>query len=98
VQIIKQTEEGGGKLEVGTEIVAAEDGSLAALLGASPGASTAANAMLNVLVRCFSAKMKSDQWQERMKALVPSYGQSLVDSEELLNTVRERTLSTLKLA
>ena len=98
VQIIKQTEEGGGKLEFGTEIVAAKDGSLAALLGASPGASTAANAMLNVLERCFPEKMKSDQWQERMKALVPSYGQSLVDSEELLNTVRERTLSTLKLA
>ncbi|WP_303291092.1 malate dehydrogenase (quinone) [Marinobacter sp. SS5-14b] len=98
VQIIKQTEQGGGKLEFGTEIVAAKDGSLAALLGASPGASTAANAMLDVLQRCFPEKMKSDQWLERMKELVPSYGQSLVENEELLNKVRERTLSTLKLA
>lgn len=98
VQIIKQTEQGGGKLEFGTEIVAAKDGSLAALLGASPGASTAANAMLDVLQRCFPEKMKSDQWLERMKELVPSYGQSLEENEELLTKVRERTLSTLKLA
>ncbi|WP_372966396.1 malate dehydrogenase (quinone) [Marinobacter sp.] len=97
VQIIKQTEEGGGKLEFGTEIVAAKDGSLAALLGASPGASTAANAMLNVLERCFPEKMQSKQWQERMRDLVPSYGQSLVEDEELLNSVRARTLATLQL-
>ncbi|OZC35623.1 malate dehydrogenase (quinone) [Marinobacter vinifirmus] len=97
VQIIKQTAEGGGKLEFGTEIVAAKDGSLAALLGASPGASTAANAMLNVLERCFPEKMQSADWQERMKELVPSYGQTLVEDEQLLNKVRERTLSTLKL-
>ncbi|MBB5319869.1 malate dehydrogenase (quinone) [Marinobacter oulmenensis] len=97
VQIIKQNPEGGGKLEFGTEIVAAKDGSLAALLGASPGASTAANAMLDVIERCFGDKIKTPDWQSRMKELVPSYGDSLVDNEELLNTVRARTLSTLKL-
>ncbi len=97
VQIIKEAPEGGGKLEFGTEIVAAQDGSLAALLGASPGASTAANAMIDVLERCFPEKLKTEQWQERMRELVPSYGQSLVDDEQLLNKVRERTLSTLKL-
>ena len=67
------------------------------MLGASPGASTAANAMIDVLERCFPEKIRSEQWQSRMKELVPSYGQSLVDNEELLNSVRERTLSTLKL-
>ncbi len=97
VQIIKQVEGGGGKLEFGTEIVAAQDGTLAALLGASPGASTAANAMLDVLERCFPEKFASSEWQARMKELVPSYGQSLVEDEELLTHVRERTLSTLKL-
>lgn len=97
VQIIKQTSAGGGKLEFGTEIVAAKDGTLAALLGASPGASTAANAMLDVIERCFPEKMKTDQWQKHMRELVPSYGQTLVENEALLNTVRERTLSTLKL-
>ena len=97
VQIIKKSPDGGGKLEFGTEIVAAKDGSLAALLGASPGASTAAHAMIDVIERCFPERMKTAEWQERMKVLVPSYGQSLVDDEQLLNKVRERTLSTLKL-
>ncbi|MEX2476417.1 malate dehydrogenase (quinone) [Marinobacter sp.] len=97
VQIIKQAEGGGGKLEFGTEIVAAKDGSLAALLGASPGASTAAHAMINVIERCFPEKIKTDEWQARMKEMVGSYGQSLVDDEPLLRKVRERTLTTLKL-
>ena len=97
VQIIKQVDGGGGKLEFGTEIVAAKDGTLAALLGASPGASTAANAMINVIERCFPEKIKTPEWQERMKELVPSYGHSLVEDEALLTEVRARTLSTLKL-
>ena len=98
VQIIKQVDGGGGKLEFGTEIVAAKDGTLAALLGASPGASTAANAMLTVLERCFPESLKTPEWQQRMRQLVPSYGQSLVNDEQLLTNVRERTLSTLKLS
>jgi malate dehydrogenase (quinone) len=97
VQIIKQVDDGGGKLEFGTEIVAAKDGTLAALLGASPGASTAANAMINVIERCFPEKIKTPEWQGRMRELVPSYGQSLVNDQALLTKVRERTLSTLKL-
>ena len=97
VQIIKQVDDGGGKLEFGTEIVAAKDGTLAALLGASPGASTAANAMINVIERCFPEKIKTPEWLGRMRELVPSYGQSLVNDEALLTKVRERTLSTLKL-
>lgn len=98
VQIIKQVAGGGGKLEFGTEIVAAKDGTLAALLGASPGASTAAHAMIDVIERCFADKIKTSQWQDRMKEMVPSYGQSLVENEPLLRQVRERTLSTLKLS
>ncbi|MBC7192713.1 malate dehydrogenase (quinone) [Marinobacter sp.] len=98
VQIIKKAPDGGGKLEFGTEIVAAKDGTLAALLGASPGASTAAHAMIDVLERCFTERMKSPEWQERMRRMVPSYGENLVSNEALLRTVRERTLSTLKLS
>ncbi|EZQ18659.1 malate dehydrogenase (quinone) [Pseudomonas sp. G11-1] len=97
VQIIKKDAEGHGKLEFGTEIVAAKDGTLAALLGASPGASTAVQAMIDVLHRCFKERMSSPQWQTRMKELVPSYGQSLIDDAALLKTVRDRTLSTLNL-
>ncbi|WP_111494327.1 MULTISPECIES: malate dehydrogenase (quinone) [Marinobacter] len=97
VQIIKKSADGRGKLEFGTEIVAAKDGSLAALLGASPGASTAVSAMVDVLERCFADRVKSPEWQARIRELIPSYGQSLVDDAELLEQVRNRTLSTLQL-
>lgn len=98
VQIIKEGPNGVGKLEFGTEIVASKDGTLSALLGASPGASTAAHAMIDVIERCFPERMKDPTWQQRMKTMVPSYGQSLVDDEALLRDVRARTLSTLELS
>jgi malate dehydrogenase (quinone) len=96
VQIIKKDENGRGKLEFGTELVAAEDGSLAALLGASPGASVAAKAMVEVLERCFRMRMDGD-WKAKLKTLVPSYGESLVEDATLLQTIRQRTLDTLGL-
>ena len=97
VQIIKRCDKQGGKLEFGTEIVAAQDGSLAALLGASPGASTSVPAMLEVLHRCFGKQLQSEPWQQRMQAMLPSYGRSLVEDANLLRTVRQRTLSRLNL-
>lgn len=97
VQIIKKDAQGQGKLEFGTEIVAAQDGTLAALLGASPGASTAVQAMIDVLERCFADRIATPEWQGRLKELVPSYGQSLIKDAELLRQVRERTLTTLNL-
>lgn len=98
VQIIKQDKEtGGGKLEFGTEAIASKDGSLAALLGASPGASTTVNTMIGILERCFKEKMNSPEWQAKMKLMVPSYGESLINDKELLKQVRNRTLSTLQL-
>ena len=97
VQIIKKCDEQGGKLEFGTEIVSSADGSIAALLGASPGASVSVQAMLNVLERCFGAQLKNPEWQQKLKALVPSYGESLVQNADLLKQVRARTLNTLKL-
>lgn len=97
VQIIKHCNQKWGKLEFGTEIVANEDGTLAALLGASPGASVSVNAMLDVLQRCFKPQMASAAWHTQLNLLIPSYGQSLIDNAELLKAVRTRTLSTLKL-
>jgi malate dehydrogenase (quinone) len=97
VQIIKKDEKGKGKLEFGTEIVAAADGSLAALLGASPGASTATQTMINVIERCFSEKLENDGWKEGLKTMIPSYGESLIDDAELLRTIRQGTLTTLQL-
>lgn len=97
VQIIKQCDQKGGRLEFGTEIVASQDGTLAALLGASPGASVSVQAMLDVLQRCFSERIGSTEWQDKLKALIPSYGQSLVQNAELLSRVRSRTLNRLEL-
>jgi malate dehydrogenase (quinone) len=97
VQVIKKCDEKGGKLEFGTEIISTQDGSMAALLGASPGASVSVQAMINVIERCFATQMKSNDWQQKMKTLVPSYGASLIDNAGLLKTIRTRTLSTLHL-
>ena len=97
VQIIKNCNKKWGKLEFGTEIVAAKDGTLAALLGASPGASVSVQAMIDVLERCFSTQLKSADWQEKMKQLVPSYGESLIENASLLKATRARTLKTLNL-
>lgn len=98
VQIIKQDKKtGGGKLEFGTEAIASKDGSLAALLGASPGASTTVNTMIGILERCFPEKMDSPEWRTKMKQMVPSYGDSLIENKPLLKEVRSRTLRTLQL-
>ncbi len=72
VQIIKSDGDGGGDLKFGTEVVTSADGSVAALLGASPGASTAVSIMLEVLARCFPAGWASPLWRERLAKLLPS--------------------------
>lgn len=53
VQIIKRNRKGFGKLEFGTEIIVSEDKTIAALLGASPGASTSYAVMKEVMEKCF---------------------------------------------
>ncbi|APV42889.1 malate:quinone oxidoreductase [Pseudomonas frederiksbergensis] len=77
VQIIKRDEAAGGVLKLGTEIVASQDGTIAGLLGASPGASTAAPIMLTVLQKVFKDKVASPAWQEKLHQIVPSYGTQL---------------------
>jgi malate dehydrogenase (quinone) len=94
VQIIKKDADGKGKLEFGTELVAAADGSLAALLGASPGASVATRAMIEVLEKCFALRMQAG-WKHRLKLLLPSYGESLIEDGKLLRDIRQQTLTTL---
>nr|WP_226999093.1 malate:quinone oxidoreductase [Flavisolibacter tropicus] len=97
VQVIKKDEEEGGILEFGTEVVSATDGSIAALLGASPGASTAVSIMLDLLQRCFPEKAKTKEWQTKLQQMIPSYGKSLAKDEQLLQEVREHTGRILKL-
>lgn len=96
VQVIKDTEKGGkGTIQFGTEVVASQDGSIAALLGASPGASTVVHVMLEVLRRCFPQNML--EWEDKIKEMIPSYGVSLMDHPELLEQVQQTTAETLKL-
>ncbi|WP_063565801.1 malate:quinone oxidoreductase [Paenibacillus sp. O199] len=96
VQVIKDTAQGGkGTLQFGTEVVTAADGSIAALLGASPGASTAVHVMLEILQKCFPQHM--DAWEPKIKEMVPSYGESLVDNLTLLNQVHASTARVLGL-
>ncbi|MGM9950617.1 MAG: malate:quinone oxidoreductase [Lysinibacillus sp.] len=88
VQVIKDTQTGGkGTLQFGTEVVSAADGSVAALLGASPGASTAVQVMLEVINKCFPAQAK--EWEPKIKEMIPSYGISLAGNPELLKQVNE---------
>jgi malate dehydrogenase (quinone) len=78
VQVIKRGP-GGGVLEFGTELVTAADGSIAGLLGASPGASTAASAMLDLLRRCFPERATA--WGPRLAALMPSLADAEPDAD-----------------
>lgn len=97
VQVIKKDEKEGGVLEFGTEVVSAADGSIAALLGASPGASTAVSIMLDLLRRCFKNKVETKEWQSKLRQMIPSYGQSLASNAELCMKTRARTSEILGL-
>lgn len=97
VQVIKKDPVKGGVLEFGTEVVSAADGSIAALLGASPGASTAVSIMLNLLKRCFPEKVNTEEWQTKLKEMIPSYGESLAQNGQLLEEVRSYTSEILDL-
>lgn len=95
VQVIKDTEAGKGTLQFGTEVVNAADGSIAALLGASPGASTAVHVMLEVLEKCFPQHVK--EWEPKIKEMIPSYGVSLVENPDLFQDIHATTDNTLGL-
>jgi len=97
VQVIKKDEKGDGELRFGTEIVSAKDGSIAALLGASPGASTAVSIMLNVLEKMFPNNYSSDAWQQKIREMIPSHCQSLVENGDLCLKTRHRTNTILNL-
>jgi malate dehydrogenase (quinone) len=98
VQIIKRDADKGGVLKLGTEVVAAADGSLAALLGASPGASTAAPIMLDVLKKVFAEKLATPAWQDKVRTMVPSYGLKLNDAPDMLVKEWAATGERLELA
>lgn len=95
VQVIKDTEAGKGTLQFGTELVTGADGSVAGLLGASPGASTAVHVVLNIFEKCFPEQLEA--WEPKLKEIIPSYGQSLTGNPELVDKVLTNTTETLGL-
>ncbi|RFZ84872.1 malate dehydrogenase (quinone) [Mucilaginibacter terrenus] len=98
VQIIKKDQEHTGVLEFGTEVVTAADGSISALLGASPGASTSVPIMIDLISRCFKTQSGTSEWQNKLKQMIPSLGQSLSKDEALADATRARTSGVLGLA
>lgn len=97
VQIIKKDADKGGVLKLGTEIVTDQQKTVAALLGASPGASTAAPIALNVVQKLFPEQFKTPEWQEKVHKFVPSYGKKLNDDAALAQSVWDDTAATLQL-
>jgi len=98
VQVIKKDKKEGGVLEFGTEMVTASDGSLAALLGASPGASTSVSIMLDLIHRCYAKETQSAEWKQQLKKLIPSFGTSLAKDAKLAAKTRAWTTEVLKLS
>jgi malate dehydrogenase (quinone) len=96
VQIVKKDLQHGGVLQFGTEVVSASDGTLAALLGASPGASVAFWIMLNVLERCFKNEM-SNGWSSKLSEMIPSYNRSPIDDADLCRKIRAETAAILNI-
>ena len=97
VQIIKPDIKRGGLLEFGTELIAAEDRSLVALLGASPGASTAAFIAISVLEKCFPQELVDTAWLPKLREIIPSYGVSLIEDADFTRRVRADTAAALNI-
>ncbi|MBX3100319.1 MAG: malate:quinone oxidoreductase [Salinibacterium sp.] len=95
VQVIKKDKKKIGVLQFGTEVVAAKDGTIAGLLGASPGASTAVPIMLSLIEKCFPDRM--DAWKPQLVQMIPSYGTQLTDNPKLAEKTLARTAKSLKI-
>jgi malate dehydrogenase (quinone) len=97
VQIIKPNSLISGKLEFGTEVIISKNKKLAALLGASPGASVAVDSMIKVIEQCFSEKLSNSEFKKKIKEMIPSYGQNLITNKKLLKRIRLSSHKTLGL-
>lgn len=95
VQIIKKDPKKGGVLQFGTEVIAGRDGSIGALLGASPGASTAVPIMIELLQKSFPKQFKG--WQSKFKEMMPGYGVKLNENPDLAARLEADTAKALQL-
>lgn len=96
VQVMKKDPEKGGVLQFGTEVITGAEGSIAGLLGASPGASTAVYAMLGVIERCFPEQY-ANEWKSAFKQLVPALGEGLNGDAAAAQASLAKTAETLGL-
>lgn len=96
VQIMKRDASGKPVIQFGTEVVAGADGTIAGLLGASPGASTAVPIMLDVLEKCFPDRF--DGWRPRLVEMIPSYGKRLSDDPDAAEATLASTAEALGIA
>ncbi|MEV8135865.1 malate:quinone oxidoreductase [Microbacterium aurantiacum] len=94
-QVMKKDPKKIGVLQFGTEVVTGADGSIAGLLGASPGASTAVSIMLGLLKTCFPDRIA--EWEPELRNLIPSYGSTLNSRPDAAADVLEETAQTLAL-
>ncbi len=97
VQVIKRNKQGRGALQFGTEVITSSDGSLAALLGASPGASTTVDIMLSVIHSCFKKEYDAQHWKDKLKDMIPSYGNTLEENIASFNETRSKTAKILQI-
>ena len=98
VQVIHKDPKAGTYLQFGTEVVNSADGTLSALLGASPGASTSVAIVVELLARCFPQQLATPGWQAKLRQMIPSFGRSLPDDPALCRRVRQETSEVLGLA
>jgi malate dehydrogenase (quinone) len=94
-QVIKKDAKKGGSLQFGTEVVSSADGSIAGLLGASPGASTAVYIMIEVLKKAYPSEFKS--WEPALKKMIPGFGVELNKDAKLAAKLLADTAKTLEL-
>lgn len=92
-QVMKRDKAKGGVLQFGTEVITSDDRSIAGLLGASPGASTAVSIMLGLIKTCFPERM--GEWEPRLRDLIPSYGETLNTQPEVARRELDATARAL---
>jgi malate dehydrogenase (quinone) len=97
VQVIKKDPTHGGVLQFGTELIAASDRSIVALLGASPGASTAVWIMLHIIEHNFPQELRTEGSEAKLKEMIPSFGQSLIENAPLCQLLRDETAAILNI-
>src|SRR5690554_1657199 len=95
VQVMKKDDKKGGVLQFGTEVVASADGTIAGLLGASPGASTAVPIMLTLIERCFPDQLES--WKPQISEMIPTYGKTLSENPKLASRLMNSTAKALSI-